>query len=82
MQGGALPTLKALYDDPELLATNPHYEILKQIVFGARSRHYIPRYLEVSSAIQRHLHAMLCGAIEPEAAVDAMAQEIRKIVEG
>ena len=80
MRGGALPTLKALYDDPELLATNPHYSVLKAVVFGARSRHYLPRYLELSAVMQRHLHTMLAGQMTPVAAVDVMAQEIRALL--
>lgn len=82
MRGGPLPTLKSLYEDPELLAANPHYRILRRIVMGARSRHYIPRYLDVSRAMQRHLHAMLCGSVEPEAAIEQMAAEIDAIIKG
>ncbi len=80
IRGGALPTLKSLYDDPELLASHPHYHVLKEIVFTARSRHYIPRYLEVSSIMQRHLHSMLCGSLTPEAAVEAMARGVRALL--
>ncbi len=82
LRGGPLPTIKRLYDDPEILAAHPHYRILKEIVFGARSRHYIPRYLDVSRVMQRHLHSMLCGTVQPDEAIQAMADEVRKIIEG
>ncbi|MBC7288359.1 MAG: ABC transporter substrate-binding protein, partial [Armatimonadetes bacterium] len=80
LRGGPLPTIRRLYDDPEILATYPHYEVLKHIVLGARSRHYIPRYLDVSRAMQQSLHAMLCGTLAPEEAVTKMAEEVRRIV--
>jgi len=82
MRGGALPTLKSLYDDHEILATHPHYRVLKEIVMSARSRHYIPRYLDVSAVMRRHLHAMLTGQTSPEDAVAHMAEEVKPIIEG
>ncbi|MCX7599620.1 MAG: extracellular solute-binding protein, partial [Armatimonadetes bacterium] len=57
LRGGPLPVLRDLYDDPEILAANPHYEVLREIVTTARSRHRIPRYLDFSRAMQRSLYA-------------------------
>lgn len=81
LRGGPLPVLRDLYDDPEILAANPHYEVLREIVATARSRHRIPRYLDVSRAMQRSLYGMLCGRKTPEEAVAEMVRDVKRIVE-
>jgi len=81
MRGGPLPVLRDLYEDPEILAANPHYEVLRDIVFTARSRHRIPRYLDVSRAMQRTLYAMLCGRKTPEQAVADMVRDVTRLLE-
>lgn len=81
LRGGPLPVLRDLYDDPDILVANPHYEVLREIVANARSRHRIPRYLDVSRAMQRSLYAMLCGRKTPEEAVADMARDVRRVVE-
>jgi len=81
MRGGPLPVLRDLYEDPEILAANPHYEVLRDIVSTARSRHRIPRYLDVSRAMQRTLYAMLCGHKTPEQAVADMVRDVTRLLE-
>ncbi len=80
VRAGLLPSVKDLYDDPEVLAANPHFRVLKEIVFTARSRHYIPHYVRVSRVLQNHLHKMLCEGGDPEAALKAAKVEIEGIV--
>ncbi|NSW58437.1 MAG: extracellular solute-binding protein [Armatimonadetes bacterium] len=81
LRGGPLPTLKALYDDQEILAFQPHYRELKQILASARTRERIPDYQRVSRAIQSHIYPVLQGHAEPEAAVEAMLASIRHIID-
>lgn len=80
LRGGPLPTLKCLYEDPEVLAFNPHYYELRQILAQARSREQIPRYSQVTAAIQRHLYPVLQGHAEPEPALAALAAEVQTLI--
>jgi len=80
LRGGPLPTLKAIYEDQEVLAFNPHYRDLKGILQHARSREEIPHYSQVTQAIQRHLHPVLQGRTEPEDALEALAAEVAEFL--
>ncbi len=61
MRGGPMPTIEALYSDPDVLAFNPHYPLLRQVLRNSKRRHDIPRYLRISQLIQHHLHPVLLG---------------------
>ncbi len=82
LRGGPLPTLKAIYDDQEVLAFHPHYRELKDILANARCREEIPHYSQVTQALQLHLHPVLQGLAEPEAALQALAADLKRIMKG
>jgi multiple sugar transport system substrate-binding protein len=82
LRGGPLPTLKALYEDQEVLAFQPHYRELSRILAAARTRERIPNYPLVSKAIQRHLHPVLMGRKTPAEALEALTAEVERLVEG
>ena len=81
MRGGPLPTLTSLYRDPEVLAFNPHYPTLHELLTSARKRHEIPQYLKVSRQIQQHLHPVLTDEASPEDAVEALHEVVAELVE-
>ena len=81
IRGGPLPTLSALYHDPEVLAFNPHYPMLYELIQSARKRHAIPHYLRVSELLQRALHPVLTGDRDPDSALDEVEPAIRELVE-
>ena len=81
LRGGPLPTLKALYDDEDVLAFNPHYRDVKAILAASRQRERIPRYPEVSRILQRCLHPALQGRTEPASALEAAASEIAHLLQ-
>lgn len=81
LRGGPMPTIPELYSDPEITAFNPDYPLLRRLLKTARKRHDIPRYNQVSKLIQAHLHKVLTGEIEPEAALAALAEEVRFVME-
>lgn len=78
-QGGA-PSLKSLYKDPDLLALNPHYPQLYQVLLHAEPRPVTPHYPEISDAIQRHVSAVLTNAETPEEAATTSTREINDIL--
>jgi len=81
VRGGPLPTISNLYRDPEVLAFNPHYPIVYELIRSARKRHEIPNYLQVSRLMQQHLHPVLTGDAEPEAALDELYGKVRGLIE-
>jgi multiple sugar transport system substrate-binding protein len=81
LRGGPMPTIADLYTDPEVVAFNPDYPLLGRLLKTARKRHDIPAYSQVSQLIQAHLHQVLTGATEPEAALTDLAQEVRFVLE-
>ncbi|MGM0493011.1 MAG: extracellular solute-binding protein [Armatimonadota bacterium] len=81
MRGGPLPTITSLYRDPEVLAFNPHYPTVYELLCSARKRNEIPRYMEVSELLQRHLHPVLTGEREPDATLDELVPLVRELVE-
>lgn len=82
MRGGPLPTIRSLYRDPEVLAFNPHYPTVYELLRSSRRRHEIPNYMRVSEVLQRHLHPVLMGEKDPDEALDEIEPEVRELVEG
>lgn len=80
MRGGPLPTISALYRDPDVLAFNPHYPLLHELLRTARRRHDIPHYLRVSRLIQRRLHPVLTGAADPDEALEQLCTEVAPLL--
>ncbi len=82
MRGGPLPTLTSLYRDPEVLAFNPHYPTVYELLRSARKRHDIPNYMRVSELLQRHLHPVLTGERDPDEALAELEPAVRALIEG
>lgn len=78
-QGGA-PSRPALFDDPELVALNPHYPQLYEVLIRTDPRPVHPGYSEISDSLQRHVSAVLTGMETPEQAVAAATKEIEPIL--
>jgi circadian clock protein KaiC len=81
LRGGPLPTIPDLYNDPEVVAFNPDYPLLHRLLTTARKRHDIPHYSQVSGLIQAHLYRVLTGEVEPEAALEALSEEVAFVLE-
>ncbi|HWP35513.1 MAG TPA: ABC transporter substrate-binding protein [Thermodesulfobacteriota bacterium] len=76
---GRLPTRRALYDDPEILARHPHFAAVKGILEAARARPAHPAYPALSAILATHASRALVGQSRPEAALAAAAAEIRRL---
>lgn len=74
---GRHPTLDALYQDPEVLKSNPLLEELHQVFSEAQPRPAVSRYPLFSVALQRELTALMLGVITAEEA----AAEISALLE-
>lgn len=76
---GDPPTMKAVYNDEEVLETNPWFEELLPILETGKSRPKSPAYPEVSSAIRNQLSAALAGNKTPQEALDAAAEDLEEL---
>jgi multiple sugar transport system substrate-binding protein len=70
------PGRRDLYNDPEVLASAPHFAELARVFQHARPRPVEPYYPQLSQILQRRLNAALAGSIAP---VDALAEAQREI---
>ncbi len=77
---GAIPARRALFEDPDMLKSHPHYTDLLRVLMGARPRPVHPKYAQISDAIQVHVSAALVGKEKPADAIRAAASEIRAAV--
>jgi len=82
LRRGAVPARKALFADPEILRTSPHYKDLYAIVMRARPRPVHPDYPRISDTLQKHVSAVLAGVETPDEAVTIMARSIEGTVRG
>jgi len=80
LANGFVPSRRALFTDPEIVAVSPHYPRLLEILENARPRPVHPAWSRISDALQRHVSAALVGQAEPAAALAEAAEEIRGIL--
>ncbi len=77
MRGGIIPTRKALFNDPDIVAKSPHFKELLEVLSGARPRPVHPAWARISDILQVHLSAALSGQKGPAEALKAAGDEIR-----
>ena len=75
LQAGRAPTRKALYEDPEVLAANPHFRDLFDIFLTAHPRPRTPLYPQVTNTLQAYFSAALS---DPESDIPALSQRVRE----
>ncbi len=76
LRGGPLPTIEAIYSDPEVLAFNPDYTGIREMLRTAICRSEVPQYSAVSRIIQEHLHAMLRNDMDPAGCMRALKNDL------
>lgn len=79
MQGGFLPTLTALYDEPELREALPVIELGAEALRSSRARPASTIYSRLSPRLAIMFNRVLRGEIEPAEAVRATEAELRRI---
>jgi multiple sugar transport system substrate-binding protein len=75
------PTLSATYDDKQVQKALPFAQELRQAVEQAQPRPVSPVYPQISEAIYTNVHDALSGKVEPDAAVQQMAEDIQSALE-
>jgi multiple sugar transport system substrate-binding protein len=72
--GGLPPTLEALYDEPQVRATFPFAEVLRDTLRDAVQRAQSPVYNDISLAISRTLHPM--RDIDPDKDAERLRRQV------
>lgn len=85
MQGGYNPTVLSLYDNPEMLAANPHFEPLFATLDrgGAVARPSTvagARYSDVSRLYASAVHPILRGEVDARTALDELEFDLEDLV--
>ncbi|PSR19139.1 ABC transporter substrate-binding protein [filamentous cyanobacterium CCP3] len=75
-----VPSRRALFTDPEVLAVFPQYEQLLEVAETAVPRPPVGQYAQVSDILQRYLSAAITDQMTPEAAMRAAAGESRRVL--
>ena len=81
IHAGQAPTRLASYQDPDVLAANPHFAELFEVLVKAKPRPLHPRYQDISAIIQREVHLALMGQQDARTATAAMATAIQRILD-
>lgn len=80
MASGFVPSRKALFTDPTLVAEYAYLPDLQKVIESSVLRPPIAQYAQASDILQRYLSAALTGRKTPSAAMQAAAQETRQLL--
>jgi multiple sugar transport system substrate-binding protein len=81
LANGHLPTIRSLYTDPEIVARYPYYPDLLQVLERGVLRPPVAQYAQASDILQRYLSAALTNRLAPEEAMQAAANETRRLLQ-
>lgn len=79
---GYVPARTALFFDPGVLATNPHFPSVYEALLHARPRPVHPDYPRISDTLQKQVSAVLSGVRTPSEAARIMQASIEGTVAG
>jgi multiple sugar transport system substrate-binding protein len=81
LEAGYVPSIRALFNDPEIVEQYNHYPQLLEVVDRAVLRPPIAQYAQASDILQRYLSAAITRQMDPEAAMKAASGETRRLLE-
>ncbi|MGE0416595.1 MAG: ABC transporter substrate-binding protein [Acetobacteraceae bacterium] len=85
IQGSYNPTIPALYDDPEVLAANPFFATMRDILSHAVARPATvtgTRYNQVSAAVFNAVHDVLSGSRSAPDSLAALHRRLQRLSRG
>jgi multiple sugar transport system substrate-binding protein len=80
IKGGFLPVRKALYNDPKVLAANPHYTALYPVILKAKPRPVTANYPKVSEIIRTNVNQVVAGAKTVDQALKDMQAALEPLL--
>ncbi len=78
--GGYMPTRTALFTDAAIVAQYPHFPKLLEVAQSAVLRPLTPQYAQASDILQRYLSSAFTRRLSPAQAMQAAAQETRRLL--
>ena len=80
IEHGYTPTVKALYEDLELIQDYPHLALLSRALNNAVLRPETPIYAQISDVLQRSLSASLTGEEKPKLSMNRADRSSEQIL--
>ena len=80
IEGSYMPTRLVTYEDPEVLAANPHFADFFEVFKNTRNRPRSPHYPRASDVIQEYVHRALSGETASRAAAEKIVAELADIL--
>ncbi|MDZ7704919.1 MAG: ABC transporter substrate-binding protein [Trueperaceae bacterium] len=81
IQASRIPVRLALYEDPEVLEANPHFEQFFNVIVNARPRPVTPLYSDVSELIRTTMNAFLARSLSVDEALSQMQVGLEDILD-
>ncbi len=81
LEGSYLPTLTALYDDPEIKESVPTIRLGGEALKNTVPRPVSPVYSDMSLKMAEEFNALLGGDTEPQQAISTLQTELQKIAD-
>jgi len=82
LSGARQPTIKSLYDDPELQEANPIIKLAKEVLIeNAKSRPVTPYYGDMSVEMAEQFNNVLKGEISPQQGAETLQKSLSSIME-
>ncbi|TVQ09752.1 MAG: ABC transporter substrate-binding protein [Leptolyngbya sp. DLM2.Bin27] len=75
-----VPSRRALFTDPDVLAEFPHFEQLLEVAETAVPRPPVGQYAQLSDILQRYLSATISNQMTPQVAMERAAGESRRVL--
>jgi len=80
IEGGYLPTRRATYSDPDVLAANPHFASFFEVFQNTRNRPRSPHYPRMSDVIQENVHRVLTRERDAKTAAGEIVSQLAEIM--
>jgi multiple sugar transport system substrate-binding protein len=80
IEGGYLPTRKALYLEKDVIKERPYVKVMGEIAEYTKPRPVVPYYSIISDILQKNVQSALLGKASAQDALNAAAKEIQGIM--
>lgn len=80
LKEGYTPSIRAFFNDPQLVAKYQHFPAMQEVVDNAVLRPPIAQYAQASDILQRYLSAALTDRLSPQDAMQRAAGETRRLL--
>ena len=80
IKGSFTPSLKSVYNNPQVLSAQPLFSKLQPILQNSLPRPVSPVYPDLSNIVQTHVHQALTKQVTPAAALTALQTELQALV--